>query len=318
MNLRPFKPFRSLDILARVSHVENFLANLHAQMRAALKTEATQVVRETVSQVIDSSSGGGATTTDATTIHGEPIDDTQPVDGDILTYDTAENQWEPRQYIDGNFGIGTGANATARLQLAAGTATASTAPLKLTAGTNLTAEEDGAFEYDGARLHFTAQANRRSVALTSDTATSTATVANSAVRTTVATSEVDANSLEVGQVFILTVCGRYSTANGVDTFTLTAHFGAVDCVAFTSTAAAVTNAPVVVRFIGTVRSVGATGTIWATLEADVNNASKTQHDAATTTIDFGLALDPSLDVQWSNADAGNTFSADQVWLTVIN
>ena len=47
----------------------------------------------------------------------------------------------------GNFGIGIA--PTAYLTLKAGTATASTAPLKFTAGTNLTSVEAGTFEYDG-------------------------------------------------------------------------------------------------------------------------------------------------------------------------
>jgi hypothetical protein len=55
----------------------------------------------------------------------------------------------------GNVGIGTTA-PTAVLHLKAGTDAASTAPLKLTAGTNLTTTEAGAVEYDGSHLYFTA------------------------------------------------------------------------------------------------------------------------------------------------------------------
>lgn len=50
----------------------------------------------------------------------------------------------------------TGADGTAYLTLKAGTATASTAPLKYTAGTNLSAVEAGAVEYDGVNQYFTA------------------------------------------------------------------------------------------------------------------------------------------------------------------
>jgi len=45
--------------------------------------------------------------------------------------------------------------STALLHLGAGTATASTAPLKLTSGTNLTSAEVGAIEYDGNNLYVT-------------------------------------------------------------------------------------------------------------------------------------------------------------------
>src|SRR3990167_1324633 len=53
-----------------------------------------------------------------------------------------------------------GAAPTARLHLPAGTATASTAPLKLATGTALAAAEDGAMEYDTSHLWFTIGATR--------------------------------------------------------------------------------------------------------------------------------------------------------------
>jgi|GEM_PF-1881076 len=65
----------------------------------------------------------------------------------------------------GNIGIAVIA-PTARLALPAGTATAGTAPLKLTAGTNLTTAENGAFEFDGTNLFFTVGGIRKTVSLT--------------------------------------------------------------------------------------------------------------------------------------------------------
>lgn len=64
----------------------------------------------------------------------------------------------------GNVGIGVTA-PTAVLHLKAGTATAGTAPLKLTSGVNLTQAVDGAFEYDGANLYFTVGSTRKTVTL---------------------------------------------------------------------------------------------------------------------------------------------------------
>lgn len=56
----------------------------------------------------------------------------------------------------GRLGIGsTITTPTARLHLAAGSATASTAPLKFVSGTNLTTGETGAMEYNGTNLFFT-------------------------------------------------------------------------------------------------------------------------------------------------------------------
>jgi hypothetical protein len=55
---------------------------------------------------------------------------------------------------------------TARLHIAAGSATASTAPIKLTSGSLMTATEDGTFEYDGTNLYFSIGATRRTITVT--------------------------------------------------------------------------------------------------------------------------------------------------------
>jgi hypothetical protein len=61
-----------------------------------------------------------------------------------------------------NFPVGTAyPTPTALLQLASGTATANTAPLKFTAGTNLTTPEDGAVEYDGTNYSVTNNTAKR-------------------------------------------------------------------------------------------------------------------------------------------------------------
>ena len=57
------------------------------------------------------------------------------------------------------------APATATLHIRAGTATAGSAPLKFTAGTNLTTPENGAFEFDGTNLYFTVGGVRKIVSL---------------------------------------------------------------------------------------------------------------------------------------------------------
>jgi hypothetical protein len=56
-------------------------------------------------------------------------------------------------------------SGTALIHIAAGTATANTAPLKLTSGVNLTTPEDGAFEFDGTNLYFTVGGVRKTVTL---------------------------------------------------------------------------------------------------------------------------------------------------------
>lgn len=64
---------------------------------------------------------------------------------------------------NGNVGIGQG-TPTAVLHLKAGTATASSGPLKFTSGTNLTTAENGTMEFNGTNLFFTrTSATRESV-----------------------------------------------------------------------------------------------------------------------------------------------------------
>ncbi len=65
----------------------------------------------------------------------------------------------------GRFGIGT-TSPTAILHLKAGTATANTAPLKLTSGTNLTTAEAGTWEYNGTSLFFSPSTTRLRTVLT--------------------------------------------------------------------------------------------------------------------------------------------------------
>ncbi len=75
----------------------------------------------------------------------------------------------------GNTGFGT-TSPTAVAHLKAGTATASTAPLKFTSGTNLTTAEAGAMEYNGTNLFFTRAGTVReivSVVVTGATAPAT-------------------------------------------------------------------------------------------------------------------------------------------------
>jgi hypothetical protein len=64
--------------------------------------------------------------------------------------------------IAGNVGIAVN-TPTARLHLVAGTATASTAPLKFTSGVNLTTAEAGAMEFNGTNLFFSPSTTRHTV-----------------------------------------------------------------------------------------------------------------------------------------------------------
>jgi hypothetical protein len=63
------------------------------------------------------------------------------------------------------FGFKSVTSPSAIIHIGAGKATAGSAPLKLTAGTNLTTPENGAFEFDGTNLYFTVGGVRKTVTL---------------------------------------------------------------------------------------------------------------------------------------------------------
>ena len=76
-----------------------------------------------------------------------------------ITNSTSDSEY---YFARGNkFGIGV--SATARLHVVGGTATANTAPIKLTAGTNLTTPEAGTIEFNGSNLFFTTGSTRSTI-----------------------------------------------------------------------------------------------------------------------------------------------------------
>lgn len=100
--------------------------------------------------------------------------------GNMLFYTTsttAGSSPTERMRISNDGNVGIGITPTAVLHLKAGTAAANTAPLKFTAGTNLTAAVAGAMEYDGTNLYFSPSTTRQTVYL-KPTAPSAYTVIN--------------------------------------------------------------------------------------------------------------------------------------------
>lgn len=107
----------------------------------------------------------------------------------------------------GNVGIGT-TTPTAALHIRPGTATAGTAPLKLTAGTNLTVPENGAIEFNGTDFFVTSGGNRRAIQTTTYNLLATETFAG--------------YSINNKQVFARYVSGTTPTNASTDLFTLSA------------------------------------------------------------------------------------------------
>jgi hypothetical protein len=84
------------------------------------------------------------------------------ITGVTTAYGFAQDGTTDLNYFLGKAGFGL-TGPTAYIHTAAGTAAANTAPIKLTAGTNLGTPEDGVFEYDGTHLYFTIGATRNTL-----------------------------------------------------------------------------------------------------------------------------------------------------------
>lgn len=111
--------------------------------------------------------------------------------------------------------LGIGTTATAVLHLKAGTASAGTAPLKLTSGVNLTTPEAGVIEFDGTNLYFTPIATRKTIAFTDtpppNNSITYAKLANEFKTAATVTSTVDLSANAVGNITL--------SANTAFTFT---------------------------------------------------------------------------------------------------
>ncbi len=222
-----------------------------------------------------------------------------------------------KNYFAAKIGIGQ-TSPTASLHVQAGTATAGTSPVKLTAGTNLTTPEAGAVEYDGHKLYFTPVGARRAVNLADGVITSTTSVANTTTETTAYTDTLPASELTVGRVLRVTLLGRYSTANGTDTFTLRLKLGSTTLISIVSSASSVTNVPLKAVLTATVRSTGSSGTVFAFGEAMFNHTDKSVTNTATTTVNTTTAENITATVQWTAANASDSVSIDQAFAEFLN
>src|SRR5205814_1308297 len=124
-------------------------------------------------------------------------------------------------------------------------------------GGPLTTAEKGAIEFDGFKYYVTPEANRRCLAMRSDTVTSDSVISNTTVETTLISAVISANELAVGSSFRLYVDGFYSTANSSDTFTLNCKINGTTVVSTTTTVATVTNTHFELEFRGSCRATGA-------------------------------------------------------------
>jgi len=216
----------------------------------------------------------------------------------------------------GSFGVGTIA-PTARLHLPAGTATAGTAPIKLTTGTALTTPEPGAIETDGNRLCWTNDGlDRLCVDFTSPDSVVIAdtTVAKTTVETTIVSDTQKANTLDTGKVVAFHNGGTFDKASshnatirvkiaGTTVGTITIPNGAVTGEAYDVTA------EFVVRGTGAATQIrGSVEFASTTLVGTIVPISGTIDTTADQTIEITW--------QWSAAAVGTTVTSDHGWVEI--
>lgn len=198
-----------------------------------------------------------------------------------------------------NNGVGVGTTSpTAKLHLAAGTAAAGTAPLKLTAGTNLTTPEPGAIEFDGTSLFYTTSGGVRQ------------TLGTAGAGITALTGDVSASGSGSVAATVNSVGG--STAANINTATVAVNTNATS--ASTASVLVKRDTNGVSNFKGLKLDGATSGTLTQTVPATVTSYSLTWPSSVAGTANSVLASDASGNLSWINLGsiAGSVSLTSQV------
>jgi len=230
--------------------------------------------------------------------------------------------------FDDNVGIGV--NATAALQLKAGTATAGTAPVKFTAGTNLTTPEAGALEFDGDRLYHTnSTAIREAISGVIFTQTGDQTIGNTTTETTlinggVGTLTLPANFLIVGKAIRVRIRGIISNT-GTPNFTVKAKLGStvIATSGLVTMSKNITDKYFDCEVLLTCRTTGASGTVIGTgkFEHDATgNQAETYGIITTSAVTVATTASQAINItfEWGTADVANTLTTQVGVVEIIN
>ena len=214
--------------------------------------------------------------------------------------------------------LGIGAqNPSAELHIAAGTAAAGTAPVKLTTGTLLAVPEAGVFEYDGTGFYLTNYNHQRFVSQASDSIITSQVVANTTNETTVFTGVLNANELAVHRVYRVNLAGEISTASAADTIRVRVYINGATLVDLTSNAGVADADPCHGMVMFTVRSTGGAGTVSSHCDLVIGDASTHTNDSAIA-VDTTAVNNITVTFQWSAAKADNIAILDQAFLEVLD
>lgn len=208
----------------------------------------------------------------------------------------------------------TSISALKSLTLVAGTATAGTAPLKFTSGTNLTAAENGAVEYDGVSFFITDSSLQRKTILGGIyTQTSNVTVANTVAETSLLTSTttLPAGFFTLNKQLLINLIG-YHSASGNPTVRIKVKLGStviLDTTAVTSGGS--TNAYFSIDALIDCRSTGVTGTVRGGGSYNELHGAGNLYgmvNTADVTIDTTVSQVLDVTLEWGTASVNNTLT----------
>lgn len=225
--------------------------------------------------------------------------------------------------VDGKIGIGE-TTPTAYLHLKAGTASAGTAPIKFEAGTLLTTPESGTIEYDGNKFYITNNGKQKAIDRTSDVATSTVTVENTTVETTLWTGDMPANCLDAGNMFKFHADGVVENggSTAADEVTIRIKVGGVTKVTLNpNTKTLASNTPWHIEANACQRTIGASGSRAMHIHLVIGDPTSTGDEirtVAVANIDTTASMDVTVTAQWASADAANIISLYQGFMEYKN
>ena len=225
----------------------------------------------------------------------------------------------------GNLGVGVTA-PTGAVHIKAGSATASTAPLKFTSGTVNTTAEAGAVEYDGANYWGTsAGPSRYPFPRTIFTATADKTVGGTNTETTlfgtgVGTLTLPANFFVAGRTIRAQLSG-YVSDTGSPTMQVRIKLGStVIATALSGALITSTTRPYIVEALLTCRTTGASGAFMAQISQRYASSGEGTYSMTTATVAVNTAASQVLDVMltWGTSDALNTATITNAVVEVLN
>jgi hypothetical protein len=205
---------------------------------------------------------------------------------------------------------------TAYLHIGAGSATAGTAPLKMSSGALLATPEAGSIEFYDGRFFLTGTGKQRAIDRTSSNVNvANVVVAATAAETTLYLWSLSANAMKVGRIYKVHLDGILSAAAN-KTITFNFYFGTGLYVTSTTTPGNILNKPWHVEYTVTIRTTGNGGT--SSLHRHLNINGVDSGVASLQAIDTTAANDVMLKVQWSDNNAGNSITLYQAYLELKN